>query len=569
MCGIHARISTNGQVPISAALKQALCNRGPDHFGQTHRQIGSVAPDTRAVHLDFTSTVLALRGDHIAKQPLESPATDSVFCWNGEAWRIGGATVDGNDGEAIFAKLGDARAEARELDTLDVLRSIEGPFAFVYYDAEGKSLYFGRDRLGRRSLLWHSDADDSSLSFSSIADFPATGWEEVEADGIYSVDLDSFSFDILITDRIVKHPWLPSGSADTVSSIGTFNMSLPQPGHRLDFNSPSLSILRHFLTESLKLRVLNIPEPPHSGSDIDTRIAILFSGGLDCTLLARLAHELLPDNQGIDLINVAFENPRHVAIQKNQPHLQTPDVYEGCPDRSTGRRAFSELKDTCPDRYWRFIAVNVPFGDAMTHKSRVISLLHPHNTEMDLSIALALYFAARGIGECYIESSNWEPSRPLISTPARALLSGLGADELFGGYSRHEVAFKRGGYSSLIDELKLDVSRIGQRNLGRDDRIMTHWGKEVRFPYLDEEFVRFAISSPVEEKCDFENQFHPAVIDPAKRILRLLADQLGLKSTAREKKRAIQFGTRTAKLESSTGRLRGTAPITVPGQPNP
>lgn len=176
----------------------------------------------------------------------------------------------------------------------------------------------------------------------------------------------------------------------------------------------------------------------------------------------------------------------------------------------------------------------------MAHKKKVLSLIYPHDTEMDLSIAFALYFAARGTGDCYVDQIEWQSSPPTVSTSARVLLSGLGADELFGGYSRHEAAFKKSGYSGLIDELKLDVSRIGQRNLGRDDRIMAHWGREVRFPYLDEEFFKFAINSPVWEKCDFENVSHPAVIDPAKRILRLLAHQLDLPITARQKKRAVR-----------------------------
>lgn len=176
----------------------------------------------------------------------------------------------------------------------------------------------------------------------------------------------------------------------------------------------------------------------------------------------------------------------------------------------------------------------------MAHKKKVMTLIYPHDTEMDLSIAFALYFAARGTGDCYIDQVEWQSSPPATGTSARVLLSGLGADELFGGYSRHEAAFKRRGYSGLIDELKLDVSRIGQRNLGRDDRIMAHWGREVRFPYLDEEFVKFAIGCPVWEKCDFENASHPTVIDPAKRILRLLADQLDLPIAARQKKKAVR-----------------------------
>ncbi|KAI0098611.1 asparagine synthase-domain-containing protein [Nemania sp. FL0031] len=575
MCGIHATITASTDSGLSPELRQSLVNRGPDHLGQAQREIP--CPDSdQTLRLYFTSTVLALRGDHIAKQPLEeNSGVGSVLCWNGEAWRINGQLVSGNDGEAIFSMLQSSTSSTsstsssnqdREAHIVDVLRSIEGPFAFVYYDSPASRVYYGRDRLGRRSLLIKRSSESPSITLSSIASVPTTGWEEVSSEGIWSVDLkapDSSTSELSFQNHVTKLAWLPASNQEMVSSIGVFNHELPSSKHELDFTSPSLQILRHKLIESLKPRVLDVPEPPNAGSDIDVRIAILFSGGLDCTVLARLAHELMPISQGIDLINVAFQNPRQVALQAKQPHLQASDIYESCPDRATGRKAFAELQSSCPGRYWRFIAVNVPFEEAMTHKAKVLSLIYPHDTEMDLSIAFALYFAARGTGDCYVDQIEWQPSPPVTSTSARVLLSGLGADELFGGYSRHEAAFKRSGYSGLIDELKLDVSRIGQRNLGRDDRIMAHWGREVRFPYLDEEFFRFAIGSPVWEKCDFENTFHPAVIDPAKRILRLLADQLDLPTTARQKKRAIQFGSRTAKIESATGRLRGTAQVST------
>ena len=170
---------------------------------------------------------------------------------------------------------------------------------------------------------------------------------------------------------------------------------------------------------------------------------------------------------------------------------------------------------------------------------------------MDLSIALALYFSARGIGNGYTDNLEWRSSPDPVTTPARVLLSGLGADELFGGYSRHDIAFRREGYRGLIDELRLDVSRVAQRNLGRDDRVIAHWGKEVRLPYLDEKFVKYAIDCPVWEKCDFHNPIHPAGIEPAKRVLRLLADQLGLPVVAREKKRAVSLS-HNARIHSST-----------------
>ena len=146
-----------------------------------------------------------------------------------------------------------------------------------------------------------------------------------------------------------------------MSNIGIFNIALPPEDARpLCTGSRPVHALREHLVQSLSLRVLNVPEPPkvHAVSEegVDTRIAVLFSGGLDCTVLARLASELLPPNQGIDLINVAFENPRISA--RLHPSEDKSAIYEACPDRITGRKSFKELHDCCPDRQWRFIAVS-------------------------------------------------------------------------------------------------------------------------------------------------------------------------------------------------------------------
>ncbi|KAH7039755.1 asparagine synthase [Microdochium trichocladiopsis] len=556
MCGIHAVISVNGTASpdLGGALKQSLQNRGPDHLGQACRTLQATAAgntESQALHLTFTSTVLALRGDHIAQQPLLGPSADgSVLCWNGEAWRFDGQPVSGNDGEALCSRLSQPHPDTPRQDhVLGIFRSIQGPFAVVYYDDIDRRVYYGRDRLGRRSLLVHRADDGSAISFSSVAGQPVTGWTEVPADGLYSLNLDACTGTLVDYTRLVeRHMWLDEEpEMNMVSNVGLFNATAEKPdGNDCQLQAQEegsiVDDLESQLMSSLKLRVVDVPEPPraHAAADRDVRVAILFSGGLDCTVLARLAHELVPTSQGLDLINVAFENPRLVAQYLKQPEeARKMDFYETCPDRITARKAFAELKQSCPGRSWRLITVNIPFEETMAHKPTVVSLIHPHDTEMDLSIAIALYFAARGTGHAYTASHVWQPSMPLTTTPARVLLSGLGADELFGGYARHDIAYKRAGYEGLVEELRLDVGRIGQRNLGRDDRAMSHWGKEVRFPFLDEELVRFAIGLPVWAKCDFGIAEHETGIEPAKRILRLLADRKGLPIAAREKKRAV------------------------------
>ena len=59
---------------------------------------------------------------------------------------------------------------------------------------------------------------------------------------------------------------------------------------------------------------------------------------------------------------------------------------------------------------------------------------------------------------------------PLQESPTRVLLSGLGADELCGGYARYLTAYRRGGEDAARASMKADVDRIWLRNLGRDDR---------------------------------------------------------------------------------------------------
>jgi asparagine synthetase B (glutamine-hydrolysing) len=113
------------------------------------------------------------------------------LCWNGEAWKIGGIPVEGNDAQAILDLLFEASAStAGDVQAvLDVLLSIQGPFAFVYFDKPARKVYYGRDRLGRRSLLALHSQDGSSLALSSIADTADSRWEEVDADGVYVLDL--------------------------------------------------------------------------------------------------------------------------------------------------------------------------------------------------------------------------------------------------------------------------------------------------------------------------------------------------------------------------------------------
>lgn len=187
--------------------------------------------------------------------------------------------------------------------------------------------------------------------------------------------------------------------------------------------------------------------------------------------------------------------------------------------------------------------MNIPYSEVVSQRQEIMSLLHPHNTQMDLSIGMAFYFASRGKGYLHPENTPY-------NSCSRVLLSGLGADELFGGYQRHATAFRRGGYAQLIEELQLDVARLGKRNLGRDDRVLSDWGREARFPFLDERLVAWALSVPVLDKCAFGIE---GIDDEnaGKAVLRRVAKSLGLVLVAKEKKRAVSWASMTANMGQS------------------
>lgn len=560
MCGIFFSLNRGSSITPTDQALDALKSRGPDSL-QTLGRVVSVS-GSQDFHLTFASSVLALRGGHVQEQPLVDPASGSVLCWNGEAWKIDGQTVQGNDSTQVLQLLLNASSsESPQHQGANAiaaaLTKIDGPFAFVFFDARTSTIYYGRDRLGRRSLLLHqSTSTPDQLIISSTAVSPITlSCSEVSTTSIHSLSLS--------TGRPVHTT--PEWQAP-LPQIN--NDILPvEPLSALPIRSSVEQIEQH-LKQAVRLRVNDIPDHLHAHLDsTSAKVAVLFSGGLDCTLLARLAHDVLPPAEPIDLLNVAFENPRTIAARKDA--LSSP--YESCPDRITGRSSFQELRNVCPGRLWRFVAINIPYAESLAHQPTIIDLMYPHNTEMDLSIAMALYFAARGQGEAAVASDSSDTQKTHYTSTARVLLSGLGADELFAGYARHAAAFMRGGFAALADELELDFVRIGSRNLGRDDRVMSHWSKEVRYPFLDEDFVRHSLGLPVWEKSGFRSgrtipkhydesrrARTAADLEPAKLLLRLVMWDQGMQVTASERKRAIQFGAKTAKMKIGMGRAKGT-----------
>ncbi|NWX42184.1 ASND1 protein, partial [Steatornis caripensis] len=334
------------------------------------------------------------------------------------------------------------------------------------------------------------------------------------------------------------------------------------------------------LSEAVKRRVLSLfrdedqktREVP-SVSNRKAHVAVLFSGGIDSMVIAALADKHVPLGEPIDLLNVAFMikeqakqkgNAKKHANREVQLDLLCPQescedlagktgTHLSCfdvPDRITGRAGLKELEAINPSRTWNFVEINVTLEELKKMRRQCINhLIYPLDTVLDDSIGCAIWFASRGEG--FI--SNQGGLKPYKS-PAKAVLTGIGADEQLAGYSRHRVSIKKYGLEGLNKELEMELDRISSRNLGRDDRIISDHGKEARFPFLDEDVVSFLSSLPISEKADLTL---PRGLGE-KLILRLAAKELGLTASTILPKRAVQFGSRIAKLECNSEKASDT-----------
>jgi asparagine synthetase B (glutamine-hydrolysing) len=200
MCGIIMSIAEKGSCSaIYEELTPWISARGPDSL----KTITLTLPtkDNRQVVLIFTSSVLHLRGQEVTVQPLVSPS-GNILCWNGEIWKGLTITETENDGVKLLDALSSSRGQVWR-----VMERVEGPWAMVYYDSGEGKVYFGRDCLGRRSLL-RGRRGSSAVVLSSIGVVGKYDWEEVSVDGLWSIDLNDTINHVGISPSTKLYPWV-------------------------------------------------------------------------------------------------------------------------------------------------------------------------------------------------------------------------------------------------------------------------------------------------------------------------------------------------------------------------
>lgn len=224
--------------------------------------------------------------------------------------------------------------------------------------------------------------------------------------------------------------------------------------------------------------------------DLAPDCAVLFSGGVDSSLITALAARHVPD---ITLITVGFSGSNDV---------------KWAPDAAQLLGMENNL-----------ILKIIDLDDVESTIPCVIEALETADP-MAISLGVPLYIAC-------IEAK---------SRNINLLLAGQGADELFGGYHRYKEIIKK-STASLHEAIVADVSRLPRRDILRDNTVAEAAGIKLAAPFLDPDVVELALSIPAVLKV---REFDGELV--GKYILRRAAESVVPAEIAWRDKKAMQYG---------------------------
>ncbi len=263
------------------------------------------------------------------------------------------------------------------------LHDLNGFFALAIHDAVNDTLFVARDRFGVKPLYW-TEFKDRFLFASEMRAFEKFGVD---------LPIDDVSMRIYFTHHYIPAPYTIHKSAHKLL-----------PGHSITIDRKGIDVQRWYYHEEEAARSKNIADPVQYVRRLlddavrirllsDVPIGTFLSGGLDSSIISALAKRHKPDLQTFsigftekyfDETEYAEEVARHIGSEHHTLRLSEDDLAQ---------------------HYQEFLSIiDEPFAD---------------------SSALPSYLLSRY-------------TRKFVTVA----LSGDGADEVFGGYRKHQAELR-------------------------------------------------------------------------------------------------------------------------------
>jgi len=238
--------------------------------------------------------------------------------------------------------------------------------------------------------------------------------------------------------------------------------------------------LKESLTEAIKKRTQTL-----------NNLGILFSGGIDSTIVAFICQKL---GKAFTCYTVGLKNSQDIEAAK---------------------------------KIASFYNFNL--------KYKIFTLEEFENIVKEVTIILK----EPDVMKVSVGSVLFAASKLALNDSIKTLFTGLGSEELFAGYQRHEESLKKNDFEGLHKECWSGLKNMRERDLKRDFLISRKLNTTLLTPFLDIDLIKTAMQIHPMYKADKEHK---------KIILMEVAEDIGLKREfSQRRKKAAQYGSNFVK----------------------
>jgi asparagine synthase (glutamine-hydrolysing) len=390
VCGIAGTYQQADGKLLTSVMVERLAHRGPDAAGV----LESVNPRASVVlgHLRLSIIDLSTAAD----QPLVKYGL--TLSYNGELYNYRELRADLERLGARFATRSDTEVvlEAWRAWGPDCLGRFRGMFAFAIHDTATDELTLARDPMGIKPLYVMRRGDGVVFASELKAIVSAVG-SELSVDPL-GLAASAFYYwlpeDVCAVREVFKHT---PGTWTTYRPDGT--------SIGATYWDPAEVSARSARGEGVDLRAV-VEESVAAHLVADVPVASFLSGGLDSSLVTAIAHQHQP---GIEAYTIAFR--------------QEDQRLEAMPDDARYARMMADRLGI------RLHEIEIS-PDVVELLPRMVDILDEPIGDPAAINTLLMCESARDAG-------------------VKVLLSGMGADELFGGYRKHLACLYAARYQRL------------------------------------------------------------------------------------------------------------------------
>jgi asparagine synthase (glutamine-hydrolysing) len=474
VCGIAGCYQQTDGESLVRLMGERIAHRGPDAYG-----IHSSTDDRLSVQLAHRRlSIIDLSA--AADQPFKKDGL--VIVYNGELYNFKEIRAELAASGVNFTTTSDTEVvlEAWRRYGTRALNRFRGMFAFAVLDERSGKLFLARDQMGIKPLYWMPRQDGIVFASELKALVSAVG-KELQVDSATLVASMMYYWvpdqrcSLLGVKRLQPGCWLEL-SPDGALREGRY-FSLPELALEAAHGAPA--DLRRVIEDSVEAHLV-----------ADVGVSSFLSGGLDSSIVTVLGQRGNPD---LDSYTIRFR-------EQDQALEAMPDdaVYARKLARQFGIPLHEiEIAPDIVELLPRIVDVlDEPIGDAAAINT------------------LLMCEAARDAG-------------------VKVLLSGMGADELFGGYRKHLACLMAARYQKVPQMMRTGAERLV------DSLPVTANGRGLRYVRWAKRFLTFA-ELPEEEA--FRRSY--TLYDPPELADLLNPDLAGFVEEIVDEHRAIYTDTR-------------------------